>query len=58
MRLLDRPFWRRQEETYREEDDGNSEGDSSEHGHTHAQNQRVVRVDPAVGVKQLRLHFT
>lgn len=44
--------------SYGKEHNGHGECDGSQHGHTHAQNQRVVWVNTAVGVKQLCLHFT
>lgn len=47
----------KQDSTYRKEHDGHSERDGGEHSHAHAQNQSVIRVNAAVGVKQLCLHF-
>ena len=46
-----------QQHTYREQHDGDGQCDGSEDGHTHTQDQSVVGVDAAVGVKELRLHF-
>lgn len=43
---------------YRKEHNWHSERDSSEHSHTHTQNQSVVRVNAAVCVEQLCFHFT
>ena len=44
--------------TNREEHYGYGERDSCEHGETHTQDESVIRVDSAVGVEELRLHFT
>lgn len=44
-------------QTHREEHDGDGQRHGGEDGHSHAQDQGVIRVDPAVGVQQLRLHF-
>lgn len=49
--------WRRRRvRTYGEQDDGDGQRDGGEDGHSHAQDQSVVRVDAAVRVQQLRFH--
>lgn len=44
-------------QTHGEEHDGDSQRHGCEDGHSHAQDQRVIWVDTAVSVQQLRLHF-
>ena len=41
--------------THGEEDNGDGESDGREHRHSDAQDEFVVRVDPAVGMQELRL---
>lgn len=43
--------------TYRKQHDGYSECDGGQYSHTDTQDECVIRVDAAVGVQQLRLHF-
>lgn len=43
-------------QAYRKEHDGDGQCDGCEDGDPHAQDQRVVRVDPAVGVQQFGFH--
>lgn len=46
-----------QQHTYREQHDGDGQCYSCEDGHSHTQDQSVIRVNPAVSVQQLRLHI-
>lgn len=41
---------------YRKEHDGDSQCDGCEDGDSHAQDQRVVRVDPAISVQKFWFH--
>lgn len=43
-------------QTYGKEHDGDGQRDGCEDGDPHAQDQRVVRVDPAVGVQKFRFN--
>ena len=46
-----------QKATHRKQYDGDGERYGDQHGHADAQDQRVVRVDAAVGVQQLSLNL-
>lgn len=46
-----------QQQTHREQHDRDGQCYSCEDGHSHTQDQSVIRVDPAVSVQQFRLHI-
>lgn len=48
---------RNQQQTYREQHNRDSQRHSRKDGHSHTQDQSVVRINPVVSVQQFRLHI-